>query len=516
MAKTHKNFKEMDNLTYYRTFRTMPKLKQATSFETAVNFPNDEEEVLIDVELKPIIKTIKNKIRIIKNKYKNRIEADSIDKSKFIEIEQKFKMYVGLYLKNEDDKSLVNKIGELLEKFNAVMDLILSEMKENEILSDKDWLSQYTNKIEEAKNLGLTETVKILERKIRESQEITTKDLDPEELKKGIEVEMEHTEDIEDPKEAKELATKTVLDHTKEFAIDKEDAKNVEYYDKLEDMEKELKDEKTERELKESEDALEWEEYDTEIKPRGEKTLVFVYGTLKKGKWNHHFIEEVNGKYLMKGVLYNAGIYKYSGYPAVVLNEEGHRVIGEIYAVNKNNIKHLDSLEGYRGIREDNFYDRSQVEIKGEDGNMHTCWIYHMPKKNIDEKKQPLISNGIYEKKKNDRVVKEVSSVELEDMYYKIAEVLASEILFKRKEISKILLDVFSKDLSDTMRSQLRDIFNVDNNDSAYSALSTAIMNAMEDEPDVNSEAVKRVFHNITKTTTTPYGKDFIRKMRAD
>lgn len=72
--------------------------------------------------------------------------------------------------------------------------------------------------------------------------------------------------------------------------------------------------------------------------------LVFVYGTLKKGSWNHHLLEKATflGKSVTLGKLYDLG-----GIPGFVRGNEDGLVHGELYRVDDETLDSLDVLEGY-------------------------------------------------------------------------------------------------------------------------------------------------------------------------
>ena len=74
------------------------------------------------------------------------------------------------------------------------------------------------------------------------------------------------------------------------------------------------------------------------------KHLVFVYGTLKKGKSNHDFLKD--SKFLNDAKIHGVTMYNLGHYPALVLS--GHAsVSGEVYRVNSKTLEHLDHLEGH-------------------------------------------------------------------------------------------------------------------------------------------------------------------------
>lgn len=110
---------------------------------------------------------------------------------------------------------------------------------------------------------------------------------------------------------------------------------------------------------------------------RMEKELrnVFVYGTLKRGMYNSHFIPDaiINRieQVTTKGRLY----YVSSGsFPCLKLNGD-NTIHGEMYTINKKNwkevLKGMDDLEGCPTL-----YTREVIEVTNEDGKTFKAWAY--------------------------------------------------------------------------------------------------------------------------------------------
>ncbi|MFG6496430.1 gamma-glutamylcyclotransferase [Fictibacillus sp. UD] len=109
-----------------------------------------------------------------------------------------------------------------------------------------------------------------------------------------------------------------------------------------------------------------------------EKHLVFVYGTLRKGGSNDHYLEKavcVEEKCYTEGQLYDTGW----GYPALVV-ESGKWVTGELYEITHDELKHLDRLEDYEESGTNNLYDRIVAKIRTPDGELEAL-LYIMKKK---------------------------------------------------------------------------------------------------------------------------------------
>ncbi|MBO5526840.1 MAG: gamma-glutamylcyclotransferase [Erysipelotrichaceae bacterium] len=89
---------------------------------------------------------------------------------------------------------------------------------------------------------------------------------------------------------------------------------------------------------------------------------VFTYGTLMKGRSNHHYVKDE--QYLYDGVLYGYGLKETPyAYPAAI-PMEGFKVYGEIYEVDEKTKKEMDELEDV-GV----LYDCKEVEVETENGS---------------------------------------------------------------------------------------------------------------------------------------------------
>lgn len=91
---------------------------------------------------------------------------------------------------------------------------------------------------------------------------------------------------------------------------------------------------------------------------------VFVYGTLKRGQRNAHFLHEA--RYLGEfttAALYS--MYDFEDYPAVCLRGR-HAIVGEVYRVDAAQFAALDDLEWYP-----RYYQR--IEIETDHGD---AWMY--------------------------------------------------------------------------------------------------------------------------------------------
>ncbi len=93
--------------------------------------------------------------------------------------------------------------------------------------------------------------------------------------------------------------------------------------------------------------------------------LVFVYGTLKGGHGNHHYL----GKSKFTGIDRTRRLYLMDtvGFPTITRHPEGYPVEGEVYEVSKPTLDRLDFLEGNGQM-----YQRVLTELKSG----RTAWVY--------------------------------------------------------------------------------------------------------------------------------------------
>ena len=98
---------------------------------------------------------------------------------------------------------------------------------------------------------------------------------------------------------------------------------------------------------------------------------VFTYGTLMKGRSNHHYVKDE--QYLYDGVLYGYGLKETPyAYPAAI-PMEGFKVYGEIYEVDEKTKKEMDELEDV-GV----LYDCKEVEVETENGSEKVLFYEYM------------------------------------------------------------------------------------------------------------------------------------------
>jgi gamma-glutamylaminecyclotransferase len=89
-------------------------------------------------------------------------------------------------------------------------------------------------------------------------------------------------------------------------------------------------------------------------------TLVFVYGTLKRGEANNFILaaQEYFGPAVTKpGYV----LYELEGYPGMVADPSGTEgIVGEVWSVDRKCLAHLDKLEGLK----EGLYQRVAVPLE--------------------------------------------------------------------------------------------------------------------------------------------------------
>ncbi|PSN53029.1 putative gamma-glutamylcyclotransferase [Blattella germanica] len=142
---------------------------------------------------------------------------------------------------------------------------------------------------------------------------------------------------------------------------------------------------------------------------------VFVYGTLKKGEPNHHWITDTSkghAKLLGNGTTIDK-------YPLIIGTKynipflldapgKGHNVAGEVYEVDDGMLMHLDVLEDHPS-----FYKRQLRSVNLIGSEEITCWIYLLQNFKPDLLSYDLLSDyrsaGSHERPYTERYLREPS-----------------------------------------------------------------------------------------------------------
>jgi|TARA_R110000772_G_scaffold62241_8_gene140040 gamma-glutamylaminecyclotransferase len=120
-------------------------------------------------------------------------------------------------------------------------------------------------------------------------------------------------------------------------------------------------------------------------------TKILVYGTLRSGLSNHHYM---NGcKLIGKGKTNEKYKMTASGIPFVTNSEALTRVVVEAYEVPDNLLPSVDGLEGYNANdHEGSWYKRTPIKATLDTGEEIDASIYFN-----DDEGSTLIETGDYE-----------------------------------------------------------------------------------------------------------------------
>jgi gamma-glutamylcyclotransferase (GGCT)/AIG2-like uncharacterized protein YtfP len=105
---------------------------------------------------------------------------------------------------------------------------------------------------------------------------------------------------------------------------------------------------------------------------------VCVYGTLKKGKYNHPAIKD--SKFVGECLLENYNMHTLGSFPGIKPGKG--TVVGEVYEVDDKTLYVLDRIEGHP-----HFYKREIVKTP-----LGESWVYILP----DADRYPLHESGIW------------------------------------------------------------------------------------------------------------------------
>lgn len=118
-------------------------------------------------------------------------------------------------------------------------------------------------------------------------------------------------------------------------------------------------------------------------------TKVFVYGTLRSGERNHHFLkgaECIYSQCRVHGKLFDTD----KGYPVLQRNESTW-VFGELYDVTESQMQAIDVLEDYKEGRSDNLYDKVVGSVwNGLDGEYNA--VIYTAEQSMDYSTQKIPS----------------------------------------------------------------------------------------------------------------------------
>lgn len=89
--------------------------------------------------------------------------------------------------------------------------------------------------------------------------------------------------------------------------------------------------------------------------------IIFVYGSLKKGYYNHvHYLSDAG--FIGEGIIKGYDMYSLGKFPAIVKGQG--RVYGELYRVTEVGLDGIDMLESYCSETDSGLYVRREVEVR--------------------------------------------------------------------------------------------------------------------------------------------------------
>ncbi len=103
----------------------------------------------------------------------------------------------------------------------------------------------------------------------------------------------------------------------------------------------------------------------------GEK--LFVYGTLKRGYGNHHYL--TGSRFIGRAVTRERFALYADSVPFLVKYPPVSRVKGELYEVDPATLRSVDALEGHPHV-----YRREKITVILEDGREVEAWVYFYPR----------------------------------------------------------------------------------------------------------------------------------------
>lgn len=101
--------------------------------------------------------------------------------------------------------------------------------------------------------------------------------------------------------------------------------------------------------------------------------LLFVYGSLKRGYWNHHYMKDC--EFLCRGVVHNFSAFNV-GFPIIFGPENTHPYDNHLLKDVRGELWEVDSLDRFDRLEnEGSLYNRVQDTVWLE-GMPTTVWLY--------------------------------------------------------------------------------------------------------------------------------------------
>jgi len=117
---------------------------------------------------------------------------------------------------------------------------------------------------------------------------------------------------------------------------------------------------------------------------------LFVYGSLKKGYWNHRLLQDAI--FVGEAVTKKHYTLVNSGFPKAVTVDIGRKkapVAGEVFEIDEKHLRYCDGLEGHP-----DFYTRATIQVVLDSGDVVDTYIYEY--NHSSNQPSCTISNDIY------------------------------------------------------------------------------------------------------------------------
>jgi len=103
---------------------------------------------------------------------------------------------------------------------------------------------------------------------------------------------------------------------------------------------------------------------------------MFVYGSLKKGHFNHYLIDEnPRNRFIRKGFVEGYNLYLLWSYPGIKPGLSSDKVYVELYSLSEEVYDRIDKMEKSAGY--------TSVEVEDDEGKSGTIYVYNGE---VDEK----------------------------------------------------------------------------------------------------------------------------------
>jgi len=117
-------------------------------------------------------------------------------------------------------------------------------------------------------------------------------------------------------------------------------------------------------------------------------SLLFVYGSLKKGFQNHDIIKEATYKCKVR-TRKKFAMYEepFGNYPYLIdKGNQGHKIEGELYEINRKDL--LDAIDEFEGAP--TYYVRKSIMVEMRNGEIKKALAYFFASQKIPDNQTPL------------------------------------------------------------------------------------------------------------------------------